>query len=73
MKIIKIVQPDRTMAYNPMYVKRVELIHNKANDNWCVNVVHVVNDREVAEPVICKNQQSAFELHKEYVSCLESI
>lgn len=73
MKAIKIICEDRTKTFNPMFVKCVELVHDKVSGNWCVNVIHVINDREVVEPVVCKDKLSALELNKEYTSCLESI
>ena len=73
MKTINIEKSDRIVTYNPMHVKCVELVHYDNQDTWHVNVVHVIEGREVPETVVCKDHQSAIELHKEYKSCLESI
>ena len=73
MKTITITKNGRTISYNPMFVKSIELVRYENNDNWCVNVVHVINDREVAEPIIIQDCESAENLYKEFKSCLESI
>lgn len=71
MKTINIEKPDRIVTYNPIHVKRVELI--RSNEVWCVNVVHLVDDREVVDTVVAHDFASAKQLHTEYKSCLESI
>ena len=71
MKTISIEKPDRIITYNPMFVKRVELV--RKNEMWCVNVVHTVNDRETVETVLVHDFATAKELHSQYKSCLESI
>lgn len=71
MKTISIEKPDRIVTYNPIFVKRVELV--RSNEVWCVNVVHIIDDREIVDTVVAHDWASAKELHTQYKSCLESI
>ena len=73
MKTITIERENRTLTFNPLFVKEVELVHNTMNDNWCVNIVHVINDREAAEPIVFTDETEARRVYVEYKSCLESI
>ena len=73
MKTITIERENRTLTFNPLFVKEVELVHNTTNDDWCVNVIHIINDREVSEPIVFAEETEARRVYVEYKSCLESI
>lgn len=73
MKTITIERENRTLTFNPLFVKEVILIRNEINSNWCISVVHVINNREVAETILFNNHAEAQKLYEEYKSCLESI